>query len=125
MSIFNDQFNFMAVAGQDNQGKNINLYANLIVEEYREWYDLIGPEDNLIEDVKETIDLIVVSTGYLLSILGSVEKAQKAWDLVHATNIAKAEAGQKRADGKVIQHDEYKKVLKAKLMADLQELINE
>ena len=126
MSIFKDQFNFMITAGQVVLYKIKPLYEKLVHEEYKEWDELTVFDDKVsTEDVKETVDLIVVATGYLISLLGSAEKAQKAWDLVHATNMAKAEAGQKRDDGKVIQHDEYKKVLKAKLMADLRELMNE
>ena len=124
MSIFEDQFNFMTVARQ-TEFDSTSLYCSLVAEEYREWDSVNGELIELHEDVKETVDLIVVATGYLISLLGNAEKAQKSWNLVHATNMAKAEAGQKRDDGKVIQHDEYKKVLKAKLMADLRELMNE
>lgn len=134
MSIFKDQFDVMTLAGQtatrssemsniDDHSKQLSLYASLIAEEYHEFRDEIMNPSDSVEDIKECVDIIVVAAGYLVTRLGA-EGAQKAWDLVNATNLAKVKNGAiKREDGKFLQTPEYKAELKAKLMSDLRDLL--
>lgn len=134
MSIFKDQWEVMSLAGQtavrdveltriDEHADQLVLYANLISEEYQEFEDEIVKAEASVNDIKEAVDIIVVAAGYLVTRLGA-EGAQKAWDLVNATNLAKVKNGAiKREDGKFLQTPEYKRELKAKLMDDLQRLL--
>lgn len=122
MSIFKDQWDFMQLGEQTAIGSKdqVDLYATLIPEEYAEYWDA-APGST--EEIKEAVDLLVVTAGFLISKLG-VEGAQKAWNLVHETNLAKVRNGaEKREDGKILQNDEYKTSLKKKLMEDLEKLL--
>lgn len=131
MSIFKDQADFMAAAGQNVTGgaeDQAALYSVLIEEEFAEFLDTENPRGKFAseytEDVKEAVDVIVVATGYLISRLGA-DRAQAAWDLVHAANKAKVVGGvEKRADGKVMQNSHYKAQIKAKLNEDLLALVS-
>lgn len=122
MSIFKDQWDFMQLGGQTEIGSEQQsaLYAELVQEEYTEFLDA---EFTSVEEIKEAVDILVVTAGFLISRFG-VEGAQKAWNLVHETNLAKVRNGaEKREDGKILQNDEYKQVLKKKLMEDLEALL--
>lgn len=124
MSIFKDQWDFMQLAEQTAIGseKQVQLYDSLIEEEYSEFAD--SPFDSA-EEIKEAVDILVVTAGFLISRLG-VGGAQHVWNLVHETNLAKVKGDvEKRSDGKILQNDEYKKVLKKKLMGDLEALLDE
>lgn len=135
MSIFKDQANFMAAAGQNVTGgaeDQAVMYATLVEEEFYEFVDtganagvVVGKfASEYTEDVKEAVDVIVVAAGYLISRLGA-DRAQAAWDLVHAANKAKVVGGvEKRADGKVLQNSHYKAQIKAKLNEDLLALVS-
>lgn len=130
MSIFKDQADFMTAGGQTVKGGNgsqIFLYANLIEEESVEFLqaDTVVDEPHFatLETVKEAVDVIVVAAGYLISVLG-VDGAQNAWNLVHESNLSKVSGNvEKRADGKILKNEEYKRLRKAKLMADLAGLL--
>lgn len=124
--ILNDQKEFMLAAGQfvheqcSIENVQSELYGRLCDEEF----DELAESNSNDEIVKETCDLLVVTAGLLISMLG-YEKAEKAWELVHASNMAKT-IGQieKREDGKVLKSAEWKKEIKAKLMSDIKELID-
>jgi predicted HAD superfamily Cof-like phosphohydrolase len=123
----------------------LHLYNNLIAEESEEFSDAFSEKFKLdaagspdidgmsddefiaaigdIQDIKEAVDVIVVAAGYLITRLGK-DGAQKAWNLVHETNLAKVRGGAiKREDGKVLQTDEYKTELKAQLHVALRQLL--
>ena len=126
MSILSDQRDFMLAAGQfvheqcSIANDQSELYGSLCDEEYEELADA----NSNGELVKEACDLLVVTAGLLISMLG-YKKAEKAWELVHASNMAKTVGNiEKREDGKVLKSAEWKKEIKAKLMSDIQELID-
>lgn len=128
MSIFLDQQDFMKAGGQVVEKLSIeqrDLYAKLIEEEaseFMETQDQGYAGQFIADDIKEAVDVIVVAAGYLISSLG-VEGAQKAWNLVHESNLAKVSGVvEKREDGKILKNDEYKKTAKLKLMDALAEL---
>lgn len=122
-NIFDMQSEFMEKAGQNVKCELIsqsNLYADLVIEEFNEFYDIKNHDK---EAIKECCDILVVASGYLISLLGK-EKAKKAYELVHESNMAKLNGKiEKRDDGKVLKSDEWKKEIKEKLMADLANLI--
>lgn len=124
MSIFKDQADFMTLASQDlNVGrtKQADLYATLIKEEFDEFWETQQPGyvGHITDDIKEAQDILVVTLGYLNTVLGP-DKAQAAWNLVHETNLAKLKGSvEKRADGKVVVSKEWKDAMKAKLKEDL------
>lgn len=114
MSIFTDQAEFMRAAGQtvdDFNGEQVDLYYALIVEECDEFRTAFSNA----EAIKEAIDIIVVTAGWLLSV--GVD-ADEAWRRVHASNMSKLTDGKllKREDGKVLKGPNYKP-------ADLSDLI--
>lgn len=124
MSIFKDQADFMTLANQSlgvGRTSQADMYATLIGEESSEfvetqYFDNTG---HITEDVKEAIDVIVVAVGYLNTVLGP-DKAQRAWNLVHETNLAKLKGNvEKREDGKVVVSREWKEAMKKKLKEDL------
>lgn len=124
--ILNDQKEFMLAAGQfvheqcSIANDQSELYGSLCDEEYEE----LGDANSNGELVKEACDLLVVTAGLLISMLG-YEKAEKAWELVHASNMAKTTGTiEKREDGKVLKSAEWKAEIKEKLMKDIQELIH-
>jgi len=124
--ILGDQRKFMLAAGQfvHEQATVANvqsdLYAKLVAEEFEELCE--APDQ--AEFVKEACDLLVVTAGMLISMLG-YEKAEKAWELVNASNMAKTTGViEKREDGKVLKSAEWKAEIKEKLMKDIQELID-
>ena len=130
MSIFLDQADFMELGGQTVDRLHLEqvfLYENLIKEESNEFTESIESSLGVSvanESVKEAVDVIVVAAGYLISVLGA-DGAQKAWDAVHESNLAKvAGAVEKRDDGKILKNEDYKKVAKAKLMAVLEALVD-
>jgi len=128
MSIFHDQADLMAAFGQTKLKDlaQVAMYAGLVEEEYKEFYEAATsfPADIFgAEVVKEAIDVIVVASGFLVSVLGP-DGALKAWNAVLESNAAKVVGGvEKRDDGKVLQNAKYKKIAKAKLMSELEELL--
>jgi predicted HAD superfamily Cof-like phosphohydrolase len=125
---FQDQREFMTAFGQSVTGQNSDqyiLYNNLITEEVKELYEAMKEVQDAGEKyqsretdipagyvmdlvratghvAKEAMDVIVVLTGYLLSMGVSPELA---WKAVHESNMAKLdpETGKPiyRKDGKV------------------------
>ena len=124
VDIFDLQSEFMDKSGQIINGfvdSQATLYSNLIQEELDEFY-----AENYHDhaSAKEACDIIVVASGYLISLLG-VEKAKRAYRLVHDSNMSKLQGKiEKREDGKVLKNDLYKKQVKEKLMSDLKNLID-
>jgi predicted HAD superfamily Cof-like phosphohydrolase len=121
-NIFDMQSEFMGKAGQcidASNKKQIKLYQQLIFEESDEFYNAQDKD----EQIKECCDLLVVASGFLITLLGA-EKSKKAYELVHESNMAKLNGKiEKRDDGKVLKSAEWKKEIKEKLMADLDNLI--
>jgi hypothetical protein len=129
VGILLDQANFMADGGQTTDLYNprqTDLYSVLIAEESREFLETqqfgYAPQSKA-DDIKEAVDIIVVASGYLISRLG-MSGACKAWELVHANNVAKL-AGkiEKREDGKILKGATGKEERKRKLLAALEELL--
>ena len=96
---------FAKVTGQEPDG---DLYRELIVEEYTEWW---FTEDSDEEELKELSDLVYVIFGYA---------SANGWDLetavrrVHKNNIGRCIQPdgtiKRRDDGKVIKNKDYPKV---------------
>jgi len=127
--ILNDQKKFMLSAGQfvheqvDTNNAQSDMYGQLVIEEFEEMYGASDSED-ICEFIKETCDLLVVTAGMLISMIG-YEKSEKVWGLVHASNMAKTVGNiEKREDGKVLKSAEWKAEVKVKLMKDIEDLIN-
>lgn len=124
-SIFIDQSYLMShpLAQQTITGSNQKqaaMYCDLVHEESSEFLTAGSTADK----VKEAVDVIVVATGYLISVLG-VDGAQEAWDLVHASNMAKFEGDvELREDGKILQNAHFKAVVKPKMLADVSALVS-
>lgn len=123
-SIFEDQAEFMRLGGQtvgEMNPEQARLYVRLINEEVQELMEAVE-SNNDVEIIKELMDCIVVLAGLANSL---TSRPKKAWDLVHESNMAKVSgAVEKRADGKILKSEEYKKTLKAKLNQDLRRLID-
>jgi predicted HAD superfamily Cof-like phosphohydrolase len=103
MNPFKDHQMFMLASGQTTGIENIDqyrLYHTLIKEEVQELEDSTTRED----DVDALIDILVVTIGALHSI--GVD-AEGAWREVHASNMAKIDAGTgvvlRREDGKILK----------------------
>ena len=126
MNIFELQQDFMSAAGQETKQYNkeqVNLYEKLIDEEAKEFLDA-AYDDYAEFTIKEACDVIVVASGYLISMLGA-DNASEAYNIVHQNNIAKVTGKiEKRADGKILKGDTNKAERKAKMMGDLLELLN-
>ena len=124
--IFELQSDFMFKAGQEvcfnKFYSQLHLYEKLVKEESCEFEEV---EEHNHESAKEACDILVVTAGYLVSLLGK-EKAQKAYELVHASNMVKLQGKiEKREDGKVLKSPEWKAEIKEKLVADLEALVKE
>lgn len=124
MSIFEDQAMFMHTGGQQISSaspEQQELYVNLVGEEVNEFLHATICESEACQ-IKEAIDLIVVTAGFLVSKVG-FRGAEEAWRLVHATNMAKVDDGfQKRPDGKIMKSEKYLK-MKDELLDKLGELV--
>ena len=122
MSIFKDQAAFMQAGGQITDKSNMMqsvLYESLVDEEYGEFYMACENPEPQENRIKEAIDLIVVTAGWLIS---QGIDAQKAWDIVHANNLAKVQdVTVKNAEGK-IQKSEASIKRKAEMMLALKGL---
>ena len=92
------------------QKPNVDLYQDLILEEFNEWWDEIY-KTSPVDELKELSDLVYVVYGYANA---------KGWDLqeavkrVHENNMGRMfqEDGtiKRREDGKVIKRPGYPKV---------------
>ena len=103
MNPFKDHQMFMLASGQTTGIENVDqykLYYSLIKEEVQELDESSTRED----DVDALIDILVVTIGALHSI--GVD-AEGAWREVHASNMAKIDAGTgvvlRREDGKILK----------------------
>jgi predicted HAD superfamily Cof-like phosphohydrolase len=118
---FNDQKEFMKAGGQvvgQFDKEQMYLYEELISEEVDEYF----MSDGIAEELKEMVDILVVIIGKIVS-LGI--DPQKAWDIVHANNMAKVgENTQYDENGKIMK-SEQSKARKVQMMKDLQGLIDE
>ena len=105
--IFKDQAEFMAACEQTvsscNDGQKV-LYEKLMDEEYKEFFYCYKGR---YEQIKEAVDILVVTVGWLLS--AGVDCAE-AWRRVHESNMSKLTDGKllKREDGKILKGPNYK-----------------
>ena len=129
MSIFEDQKEFMLAGGQsvgEMNSDQIELYEELIDEEISElalelfYYDYVDP-DQQAKVIKEAIDVIVVTSGLLLSM--GVD-AEKAWDIVHENNMLKTQNVEYDKNGKIKKSKKSKQAKKA-MMNKIMELIDD
>lgn len=106
MSIFEDQRALMKAFEQTTDVFNLDqveLYEDLINEEIQEF--LIAEDEQ--EKIKEAIDILVVTCGFLIS---SGVDCDEAWKRVYESNMSKLHDGKliKREDGKVLKPATYK-----------------
>ena len=109
MDIFKDQMQFMQACEQTVYSHNTDqtdLYESLISEETLEFFNALENDDRQ-EQIKEAIDILVVTVGWLLS--AGVDAAE-AWRRVHESNMSKLTDGKmlKREDGKILKGPNYK-----------------
>lgn len=97
------------------QKPDVKLAANLILEEYAEWYEVLGcaplNKEGDVAELKELADLIYVIYGYA---------NVRGWDLdeavrrVHENNIGRCiqpdGSIKRREDGKIMKDTDYPKV---------------
>ena len=115
--MFYDQWEFLQ-AGDVEVGtiKAEVLAANLMGEEFEEFrkeplYNAGHAAVLGVNTIKEALDLMYVTAQYLNVTIGP-EAATKCWDALHANNMSKCIGGKlvKRADGKVMKPDGFKKL---------------
>lgn len=108
--VFNDQEQFMR-AGKQTVGR-VNatqsmLYVSLIKEEFNEFIEAVENENGgftKADFVKEAIDLVVVTLGFLVS---QGVNGLKIWNLVLQNNLAKVyESTIKDDSGKIMKSPE-------------------
>jgi len=111
-NIFNDSYVFMTACDQTTDGTNkdqYEMYLGLIDEEYNELVVACQEEDR-VKQLDGLIDIMVVTSGAILSGFGPVGEA--AWKEVMDTNFAKinVESGKvrRRADGKILKPEGWK-----------------
>jgi predicted HAD superfamily Cof-like phosphohydrolase len=89
------------------------LYAQLIIEEYKEWLT----SEDVMEEMKELTDLVYVIYGYALAKGFNLEEAVRR---VHKNNLGRCiqpdGSVQRRPDGKILKNKEYPKVQLEDLM---------
>lgn len=83
------------------------LYAQLIIEEYKEWLT----SEDVMEEMKELTDLVYVIYGYALAKGFNLEEAVRR---VHKNNLGRCiqpdGSVQRRPDGKILKNKDYPKV---------------
>ena len=114
--MFYDQWEFLQ-AGDVEVGTAVaeDLADRLIQEEYQElqnellYHYVLHPGNT--NTIKEALDLMYVTAQYLNVTIGP-EAATKCWNALHANNMSKCIGGKlvKRADGKVMKPDGFKKL---------------
>jgi len=121
MSMIEDQKEFMMAASQTTDICNIeqmNLYQSLIDEETKEFKNV-----EFIEDaVKEAVDIIVVTLGFLIS---TGIDAQKAWDLVHENNMLKVKTKPEYDENGKVKKSKASIAAKEQMMLEIQKLVDE
>ena len=114
MSVFHDQQEFLQ-AGDVEVGtlEAEKLADKLITEEYLELAeeDYYAGTPSNINSIKEALDLMYVTAQYLNVTIGA-DKAYQCWQALHTNNMSKCTNGKlvKRADGKVMKPDGFKKL---------------
>jgi len=120
--IVENQKEFMKKGNQTTSELNIDqskLYVNLVIEETAEFLHAVKTEP-LENQVKEAIDIIVVTLGWLFS--NGIDP-YKAWKLVHKNNMAKLEDGVvKDSSGKIMKSNSSKQHKEA-LLNSIKELL--
>jgi len=122
MSEIFDQTQFMSQGNQNVDEPSLQqeiLYDRLMHEEFNEF--CAAEED--VEKVKEAVDVLVVTIGYLISKLGW-RKASTAWEIIWRSNMAKVSGvTETRVDGKILQNDDYKRRAKAEMYEALRKMM--
>ncbi len=99
---------FSKVTGQTPDPE---LYANLIQEEYFEWFNETIYYDSDHDELKELADLLYVIYGYANAKGWDVEEALRR---VHANNVGRCVQPdgtvQRREDGKILKNKSFPKV---------------
>jgi len=117
-----NQKEFMEKGNQTTSELNVDqskLYVKLVIEETAEFLHAVKTEP-LENQVKEAIDVIVVTLGWLFS---NGINPYKAWKLVHANNMAKLEDGVvKDSSGKIMKSSKSKQ-RKESLINSIKELL--
>lgn len=99
---------FSRIMGQEPKP---DLYANLIQEEYFEWFNETIYYDSDHDELKELADLLYVIYGYANAKGWDVEEALRR---VHANNVGRCVQPdgtvKRREDGKILKNKDYPKV---------------
>ena len=99
---------FVDACDQEPSRANVELYKELIREEYEEFLEACD-ESNEIEQLDACMDMIWVILGYCHM---KKYKVQEAWDEVADSNLSKIDTATgkviKRADGKVLKPANWK-----------------
>ena len=99
---------YATVTGQTNRPE---LYVDLILEEYDEWYAEMWVGDNPHNELKEMADLIYVLYGYA-RVKGY--NLDKAVERVHQNNMGRMRQPDgtilRREDGKVMKNKDFSRV---------------
>jgi len=109
---------FMLAVGQkinEYDVDQMDLYNLLIIEEFKELSHAIYAE-TLEQEVKETIDLIMVCIARLISM--GID-ANKAWRLVYGNNMEEFEEGIVKDENGNILKSEASRERKAQMMEDI------
>jgi predicted HAD superfamily Cof-like phosphohydrolase len=108
MSMPLDVLMFINACDQAKTKENVELYHNLIIEEYNEFRDARAAGDE-IESLDACMDMIWVILGFCHM---KGYDVQGAWNEVLATNMAKVdpETGKvrRREDGKILKPEGWK-----------------
>lgn len=103
----NDVLKFLNACDQKPSIENINLYRNLIVEEFWEFKDAVSANDK-VEQLDACMDMIWVILGYCHMNKWDV---QGAWDEVARSNLDKIDSKtgkvKRRSDGKILKPDDW------------------
>ena len=121
MSMIEDQKEFMKAAGQiidKYDFYQIGLYIDLIEEESLEFFGT----NCLKDEIKEAVDILVVTIGFLISTGIDVHKA---WNLVHENNMLKVKTKPEYDENGKVKKSKASIAAKEKMMKEIEKLINE
>lgn len=103
MTMHLDVCMFLKACDQTPSKENVELYCNLITEEYKEFNEAVI-EDNEVEKLDACMDMIWVILGYCHM---KGYDIRGAWDEVVKTNMAKVDPVtgkvRRREDGKILK----------------------
>ena len=106
--MYNDVVKFIEACDQPKTNSNSILYSMLIDEEYQEFNNALGENDD-VEMLDACMDMIWVILGFCHM---KGYKVDAAWNEVARSNLAKIDAAtgkvHKREDGKVLKPEGWK-----------------